>query len=231
MSTVLLSGIVGSTAYGLAGPGSDVDRLGVFAAPTVAFHGLHRPEETRVTSKPDTTMHEAAKAVRLMLSCNPTVLEILYLPADLYEVRTDLGEQLIGIRSSLLSARRVRDAYLGYAESQFRRLETRGDGTFSADTRNRTAKHARHLRRLLHQGVLLYTTGELQVRLPDPQRFLDFGEQVAAGDVDVARRALADAEDQVNAACSPLPEKPDDAAAERWLLDVREQHLAEWRAR
>ncbi|GAA1913626.1 hypothetical protein GCM10009753_52280 [Streptantibioticus ferralitis] len=35
---VLLSGTVGSTAYGLAHKGSDIDRLGVFAAPTEAFH-------------------------------------------------------------------------------------------------------------------------------------------------------------------------------------------------
>lgn len=33
---MLLAGIVGSTAYGLAGPDSDVDRLGVFAVPTRA---------------------------------------------------------------------------------------------------------------------------------------------------------------------------------------------------
>jgi hypothetical protein len=32
--TVLLSGIVGSQAYGLATPDSDVDRLGMFAFPT-----------------------------------------------------------------------------------------------------------------------------------------------------------------------------------------------------
>lgn len=43
--TVLLSGVVGSTAYGLAGPHSDVDRLGVFAVATAALHGLHPPAE------------------------------------------------------------------------------------------------------------------------------------------------------------------------------------------
>ena len=40
---VLLSGVVGSTACGLAGPDSDVDRLGVYAAPTIEFHGLYPP--------------------------------------------------------------------------------------------------------------------------------------------------------------------------------------------
>ncbi len=44
---VLLSGIVGSTAYGLAGPGSDVDRLGMFAAPTLDLLRLDPPREPR----------------------------------------------------------------------------------------------------------------------------------------------------------------------------------------
>jgi hypothetical protein len=34
---ILLSGIVGSTAYGLANEHSDIDRLGVYAAPTEEF--------------------------------------------------------------------------------------------------------------------------------------------------------------------------------------------------
>ncbi|WP_243718717.1 nucleotidyltransferase domain-containing protein [Actinomadura sp. KC06] len=154
-ANVLLAGIVGSTAYGLAGPGSDIDRLGVYAAPTTAFHGLHPPtgrDATTVTTKPDVTFHEAGKCAALCLGMNPTVTELIWLPDGLYETRTALGEQLISIRTAFLSARRVKDAYLGYAVSQFKRLETRGDGSFSADTRKRTAKHARHLARLVHQG-------------------------------------------------------------------------------
>ncbi len=50
---VLLSGIVGSTAYGLAHAGSDIDRLGMFAAPTEQLHGLHRSAESHVTEKKD----------------------------------------------------------------------------------------------------------------------------------------------------------------------------------
>ncbi|MFD7300744.1 DNA polymerase beta superfamily protein, partial [Streptomyces pharetrae] len=40
VNNILLSGVVGSTAYGLAHEDSDVDRLGVFAAPTESLHGL-----------------------------------------------------------------------------------------------------------------------------------------------------------------------------------------------
>ena len=77
--TVLLSGVVGSTAYGLDTPDSDTDRLGIFAAPTVAFHGLHKPQESHVTTSPDATFHEAAKWVRLALGGNPTVTELVWL--------------------------------------------------------------------------------------------------------------------------------------------------------
>jgi predicted nucleotidyltransferase len=224
-TNVLLSGIVGSTAYGLAGPDSDVDRLGIFAAPTVAFHGLHKPAESYVTTKPDATFHEAAKACRLMLGGNPTASEILWLPGDLYETRTTLGDELVSIRSAFLSAKRTRDAYLGYATQQLKKLETRGDGSFSADTRKRTSKHARHLRRLCHQGYQLYRTGTLEVRLAEPEVFRVFGERVAAGDIDHAIQIMARYEKWFDDAVSPLPDRPDESAVEAWLLRVRRECL------
>ncbi|GAA4937809.1 nucleotidyltransferase domain-containing protein [Actinoplanes utahensis] len=218
---VLLSGIVGSTAYGLAGPDSDVDRLGVFAAPTVRFHGLTFPSESVVSTKPDATFHEARKYASLALRGNPTVSELMWLPTELYETRHPLGDALIGIRTSFLAARPVRDAYLGYATQQFKRLESRGDGSFSADTRKRTSKHARHLLRLCAQGFELYTTAHLRIRLDDPQRFRDFGERVAAGDIDLARRMMADYEHRFDTATTVLPDEPDRTAAEAWLRSVR----------
>ncbi|MEU6022301.1 nucleotidyltransferase domain-containing protein [Micromonospora sp. NPDC047134] len=222
---LLLSGIVGSVAYGLAGPGSDVDRIGVFAAPTVAFHGLHPPKESVVTTDPDLTLHEARKWCRLALSGNPTASELVWLPDDCYETRTEFGEGLIGIRSAFLSAPRVREAYLGYAAQQFRKLESRGDGTFSSDTRRRTAKHARHLARLVHQGRLLYATGVLEIRLADPGWFRDFGDRVAGGALAEARALLAEAESDLDRIRTPLPDRPDEQTVERWLLDVRAAHL------
>jgi predicted nucleotidyltransferase len=224
--TVLLSGIVGSTAYGLARPGSDIDRLGLFAAPTRAFHGLHRPAESRVSKAPDCTMHEAAKWLRLALGGNPTAMELVWLPDDLYETRTPLGDELIDIRSRLLSSHRVRDAYLGYATSQFRRLNDRGDGSFSADTRKRTAKHARHLRRLCTQGYELYATGNLPIRVEDPDSYHRFGEQITK-DPTAASSLLAHYEHAFDTTKSALPDAPDEAAAEAWLHRVRDAHLTD----
>jgi uncharacterized protein len=221
---VLLSGIVGSIAYGLAAENSDTDRLGVFAAPTKRLVGLRPPNPSIVSSKPDATFHEAGKFAALLLKTNPTVTELLWLPPDLYETRMPLGDALISIRSAFLSRAYVRNAYLGYASQQFRRLEDRGDGSFSADTRKRTAKHARHLLRLLTQGLELYETGTLTVRLQNPGHYRDFGVRVASGDLEAARREIASAEHWFDVAETPLPEQPDEATVEAWLQDVRRAH-------
>jgi predicted nucleotidyltransferase len=211
---VLLAGIVGSTAYGLAGPGSDIDRLGVFAAPTVALLGLQPPPESYVSSHPDVTLHEARKFCVLALGGNPTVTELMWLPADLYETTTPLGEELIGIRGAFLSAERTREAYLGYATQQFRRLASKG-------VDRRTAKHARHLYRLCAQGFALYSTGHLPIRLDDPEKFQRFGAEAAQGDLEQARGMLARYQRLFDETTTRLPEKPDSRVVEDWLLKVR----------
>ena len=223
---VLLSGIVGSTAYGLATDDSDVDRLGVFAARTERLLGLHPVQQSVVSSKPDATYHEAGKFAALALKVNPTITELMWLPDELYETRTGQGSALIAIRRSFLSRKAVRNAYLGYATQQFRRLENRGDGSFSADTRKRTAKHARHLYRLHAQGIMLWQTGHLTVRLPHGDAVLcrAFGEDVAAGDLEAGRRVIAWAEHIFDTSQTPLPERPDESAAEAWLQEVRRAH-------
>jgi predicted nucleotidyltransferase len=221
--TVLLEGIVGSTAYGLAHVGSDVDRLGVYAAPTVAFHGLNPPLDGRasiVEHDPDRTLHEARKYCRLALSANPTVIDLMWLPDDLYEVRTPLGDELIAIRGAFLSAPRIRDAYLGYAVQQLHRLVNKDLREASPA---KVAKHARHLARLTHQGRDLYTTGQLTVRLENPEWYREFGA-TAAADPERARALIAEAEADFARIRSPLPDSPDEATVERWLLDVRKAH-------
>ncbi|AEW98360.1 nucleotidyltransferase domain-containing protein [Streptantibioticus cattleyicolor] len=214
---ILLSGTVGSTAYGLAHAGSDIDRLGMFAAPTEELHGLHRPAESHVTTGPDTTLHEAAKFCRLALKGNPTLTELLWL--DTYEIRTPLGDELVGMRRAFASTAAVRDAYLGYATRQFRKLRARGDGTHRADTRERMLKHARHLVRLLRQGEELHATGHLTIRLADPDAVRAMAEWIVT-EPDRALVLLSRAEDRFGAP-GVLPAAPDEAAVEAWLRRVR----------
>lgn len=209
---VLLAGVVGSTAYGLAHAGSDVDRLGLFVVPTVELHGLRRPRESVVSSSPDSTFHEAGKAVRLMLTSNPTASELLWLES--YETRTPLGDELVGLRRRLHSARAVRSAYLGYADQQFRKLLGH-----TSEQRAKSAKHARHLVRLLRQAEQLHSTGELTLRLADPEAVRGLGEAIA-DDPERARPLLARTEAALDRP-GVLPDAPDEAAAEAWLRRVR----------
>jgi predicted nucleotidyltransferase len=223
----LLMGVVGSTAYGLAHEGSDVDRLGVFAYQTERILGLRQPKDSIVSTAPDITMHEARKYVSLVLSCNPTAMELLWL--NEYELLTPQGVELIGIRESLLSAKRVRDAYLGYATSQFERLAKRGNESFSSDLRHRTEKHARHLMRLVEQGYRLYTTGELMIRLEDPERYREFGRMVAERGSKVAFPYMVQAEQRFNEAQTVLADRPDEERVEKWLIGLRKALMSkEW---
>lgn len=223
---ILLQGIVGSQAYGLADENSDTDRLGLFAYPTEKILGLGSPAQSVVSTDPDITYHEAAKFVSLALKCNPTVLELLWLSE--YEIRTAQGDALVRLRPAFLSWGFVRNAYLGYATQQFRRLENRseqGDHSFSADTKKRTAKHARHLARLVRQGMALWHDGELHVRLDDPDWYRGFGNAVADGDLQIAKDQIAIAEQFMDETHTILPDQPDRDAVQNWLLGVRYRFL------
>jgi predicted nucleotidyltransferase len=222
---VILQGVVGSRAYNLATADSDTDRLGVYVEPATAFHGLHLPIDkaaSKVTTDPDIQLHEARKFCQLALRCNPTILELLWLKE--YEVREWSGLDLIYIAPHFLSAQRVREAYLGYASSQFLRLLNKGK--FASKMRKREEKHARHLLRLLHQGFMLYSTGKLPIWLDEPEKFHRFGEAVEKNP-DVAELAMAKYEDLFDRAVSPLPLEPDYAGVEAWLQMVRQRYATE----
>jgi predicted nucleotidyltransferase len=220
---ILLAGIVGSRAYGLANPDSDTDRLGVYAAPTVEFHGLYPPigkSGTIVRHEPsDVTYHEAGRLAELCLSGNPAVNELLWL--DSYEIQTDLGNALVEIRSAFLSRQRVRDAYFGYAVAQFKRLTDTGQ--FASKQRSKPAKHARHMLRLLDQGYELYSTGRLTMRLANPDWYIKQGELIAMAP-DNAEAHLARATEQFDTATSPLPEHADIDTIQAWLHMVRARY-------
>lgn len=217
----MLRGEVGSRAYGLAGPSSDIDRMGLYSWRTERLFELRQPA-AYYQADADTKWFEVRKYAELALGGNPTVMELMWLPE--YEVASALGRELIGIRSAFLSAHRVRSAYLGYATQQFTKLERRG-GTFSSDLGKRTAKHARHLLRLCQQGFSLYATGELAIRVPEPEKVMEFGERVAAGDIELARGMMARYEQMFDDVATVLPSQPDKKRVDQWLRLVRMVHL------
>lgn len=217
----LLHGIGGSHAYGLANERSDEDHIGVISYPTSHFWSLSRPGESVVGHEPyDYSFHELEKFMRLAAKSNPTVLESLFL--DTYiEKEPYWGDELIGIRMAFPSKKYVYNAYMGYAESQFRKLMSRGDGKFSSDTGNRVGKHARHVMRLLEQGHQLYTTGELVLKVQDPEYYRwvsDLSPDRLADEYVTKWGSFVSAE-------SALPEQPAWDLIDDYLHQYRKGHL------
>lgn len=219
---VLLQGVTGSRAHGLATIVSDTDRHGIYALPTQRVLGLSRPEWSQRPDN-DTLYWEAGNAIRLALSSNPTVIELLFLPR--YELRTWLGEQLLAIRDSLISQEPVRRSYLRNAESQAGRMRNAlwsmskmdWHGDREAEER-KIRKRARSVAVTLIQGAQLWTAGRITVTLSA----MEVAAVRAAEQDPVHLNGLLDATDHLmEHEPTPLREAPDTEAAEQWLLDVR----------
>lgn len=216
---VILEGVVGSTAYGLANADSDIDLRGVFLYPTEQILSLSKGAETIDRTEPDVTHHEVEKFVRLAANGNPNILEMFWLTS--YTQLTIEGQLLLDIREAFLS-QRVCKTYGGYAIAQMKRLQERGDGSFKSKLRKRRAKHARHCVRLLMQGHEILTTGQLSVDISEHRDFLYAMGEAEEEDLVAVAEYFKEAMDT---APTELPEHPDYEAINAALLSIRKFNL------
>lgn len=214
-TTTLLRGVVGSTAYGLATPESDIDRLGVFIAPTTEVAGLywHASQESRGQQGPlgdDFMEHEVGKFLRLALKANPTILELMWLKE--YEIETYDGEIITNLRRFVLSHKYVHDAYYGYAEAQRKKLLNRDK-----------PKYAKHILRLLEQGTGLLKNGMLNVKVKDPQRYHDLVDMTPEQRYDAVIEAFR--KFPMKSEASVLPALPETETVQNALAYLRKNYI------
>jgi predicted nucleotidyltransferase len=221
-TNIILEGVTGSTAYGLATENSDVDIKGVYLLPTRDILKLNfNPQKTTIDhTDPDWVYHEVGKFMSLVLSGNPTVTELLYL--NEYTERTAIGDLLIANRDLFLSTPAVMNAYRGYAFSQAKRLNNRteqGLDGYDSALKKRFAKHTRHCFRLLLQARQLLETGTLQVKVaPEEREWLFYmGEQ----DVDTVVTTFMQLDTEFDLIDSVLPDKPNIDKLNELLYDIR----------
>ncbi|SEG11213.1 hypothetical protein SAMN04489712_103258 [Thermomonospora echinospora] len=215
----VLSVVAGSRAYGLDTDASDVDRRGVFLAPTPLFWRFDKPPTHVDGPEPEQFSWEFERFCTLALQANPTVLECLWSP--LVEQVTDVGRELLAVREAFLS-RHAHRTFTRYADSQFRKLE--------GDLRNRGEprwKHVMHLLRLLASGRHLIEHGEPLVHVGDlRERLLAVRRgEVGWPAVERWRAELAGGMDAALAA-SPLPDEPDRRRVADLLYSVRRRSAA-----
>ncbi|MEU1376560.1 nucleotidyltransferase domain-containing protein [Streptomyces triculaminicus] len=214
----ILTVVVGSRAFGLATAGSDTDRRGVYVAPTEDFWGLSKPPTHLEGPLPEQFAWEVERFCGLALSANPNLLEVLHSP--LVEHRTPLGTELLELAPAFLS-RRVHQTFGRYARTQFakaRSARERGDEP--------RWKNVAHMLRLLISGSVLLETGTLRTDVGDDRDRLF---AVRRGEVPweealVWLERLAARLDRA-LEHSPLPERPDAARVEDWLVSVRRRAL------
>jgi len=114
--------VVGSRAYGLDHPGSDVDRRGIYLPPAELHWSLYGVPEQLEDHAAQECYWELQKFLVMALKANPNVLECLWTP--LVEHAAPVAEQLLAMRSAFLS-KLVYQTYNGYVMSQLEKMQQR----------------------------------------------------------------------------------------------------------
>jgi uncharacterized protein len=210
---VIFQCVIGSRAYGLDDARSDTDRRGIFLPPAELEWSLAGvPEQIEFDAEQE-VFFEAKKFVSLALKANPNVLECLYSP--MVEHATPLAEELLSMRELFLS-KRVEQIYSKYVSSQFKKLQSdqkRGEVKW---------KHVMHLLRLQLAGITVLREGYVPVRVDEHrERLLAIKHGERSLEDCYEWQAQLQREFEAAAKTTLLPEEPNIAAANDWLIRAR----------
>ncbi|WP_046780593.1 DNA polymerase beta superfamily protein [Streptomyces yangpuensis] len=211
--------VMGSRAFGLATETSDTDRRGVYLAPTPLFWRFEKPPAHVEGPREEEFSWELERFCELALRANPNILECLHSP--LVEHADPVGRELLSLRGAFLS-RRAHTSFSRYAASQH--------GKLVADVRLHGAprwKHAMHLLRLLLSCRDLLRTGLLSIDAgPYRDRLLAVRRgELTWDEVDAWMTRLQEETERALAG-TPLPEDPDRARVEDFLVRTRRASAA-----
>jgi predicted nucleotidyltransferase len=243
----ILRATVGSTLHGLHHGGQDDrDEMAVYIEPAEYLLGLarahgiknglygfeHYVERTQpegVRSGPgdlDLVAYSLRKYVRLALKGHATILLLLFVPDEHVHARTGLGEELQALRPALLS-KRAGSGYQGYLRAQKERLigargQMRVNRPELIEAHGFDTKYAMHAARLGYQGIELLETGRLTLPMPEPERSRAMAIRTGERTLEEAILEIEEVEARLAVALarSPLPDEPDRAAVDAFLVSA-----------
>lgn len=239
----ILHGYRGSIAHGMYEPPAqptsidDKDTMAVCVPPLDHYFGLaeYGSRGTREIKHGewDIVIYEARKVVRLLAGGNPNVLALLWLPENLYIVRTDPGKHLLANRG-LFVGRHVYKPFVGYATQQLYKMEHGAFNGYMGEKRKALVerhgydtKNAAHLIRLLRMGIEFLRDGELNVDrggYDAPELLaIKHGEWSLGRIKAEAERLFCRAEEVYDH--SVLPPRPDREKVNRLCVEIAQAHL------
>lgn len=164
MSTLFFRSLTGSRLHGLHTEESDYDWKDVTLSPLQTiispFHtdsGTQKKEGTD-----DVCSYELRHFVKLLVACNPTILEVISSTDITYNLNNAyLVSELKDARFNFLSSTRVYYAHRGYASDQKRLFENPNASP------QRIIKASVAYIRIMHQGIDLLRTGRFSPYIED----------------------------------------------------------------
>jgi len=116
---IIFEGIVGSQAYGISTPTSDVDKKGVFIQDQDSILGFGYIDQVNDT-KNDQTFYEIKRFIELLASNNPNILELLNLPEDCIVYKDPIFDLVLKHKNDFIT-KMCRHSFGGYAVEQIRK--------------------------------------------------------------------------------------------------------------
>lgn len=117
---VIFNAIVGSNAYGLNVPTSDVDHRGIYVNSRRELLSLHKlPDEVKDPER-DRLFYGLRKFFELAKDCNPNIIEYLFLPERCHLILTPAMELILQNRHLFVS-KKSKHTFSGYAFAQVKK--------------------------------------------------------------------------------------------------------------
>ncbi len=117
---IIFKAIVGSQAYGTNIASSDIDYKGVYAQSTEELVGFGYKEQIEVSK--DECYYEVRRFLQLLESANPTMLELLYMPADCVIEKHPAFDLILENRALFLT-KKCLNSFAGYAYAQIKKAK------------------------------------------------------------------------------------------------------------
>lgn len=116
---IIFESIVGSHAYGISTPSSDVDKKGVFIQSLDSILGIGYIEQINDENN-DQTFYEVRRFLELLRSNNPNILELLNMPDDCIVYKDPIFDLILDHKNKFIT-KMCKNSFGGYAVEQIKK--------------------------------------------------------------------------------------------------------------